>query len=581
MEITFRCGWNDEQTLQVPGDAWNHPPAQMVCDGGTIATNQQYVTPPPSESCGPVVLGRPAYFIAPRDMLDWTPNGSHGDYTFQGFSPPQPTLTPSLYNSPAGTLWPPDTRSGVHLRTNKGPIAGAPVSTLGANEGRLRAELRAAAATARTNPLATLCQAAQSFTRNRPATADTPSDQAFGNALADLSVTGRNAFANFVRLAPRESILDTQPGCRGASPAAMTAALNRAYNVARALRLPHTSTERQSLGWIAVSGEDDQPYRPVNVPSNQGGFPEFQTRVDVPKFHIAVNTRYMIAHDPHHPPVAFTRPATPLVNGGPGRVVPADPLPALANDAEVILFIHGMDSRLEEANDLTEALHKISGHNFTVISTVVPWSPAAIWPSMIARGATDGCDTSWNAGGNLGVQQALKWGGLEERFRADHETPELRRELFYGGFDFDGGDMVAIFSGNNHKPQAACWFSDGWRCKPDSILAARLDRQETYDANFRVWHWRLGAEQLVFSQQQFSPGTNQPLYLRNTKRMLLFCGVDDVCADLCKDTRDVAPKMVNTPGCARFLRHTGHSLDNEHPDYLAREIADFVGGSCR
>ncbi|PYP91834.1 MAG: hypothetical protein DMG65_05905 [Candidatus Angelobacter sp. Gp1-AA117] len=665
MEITFRCGWNDEQTLQVPGDAWNHPPAQMVCDGGTIATNQQYVTPPPSESCGPVVLGRPAYFIAPRDMLDWTPNGSHGDYTFQGFSPPQPTLTPSLYNSPAGTLWPPDTRSGVHLRTNKGPIAGAPVSTLGANEGRLRAELRAAAATARTNPLATLCQAAQSFTRNRPATADTPSDQAFGNALADLSVTGRNAFANFVRLAPRESILDTQPGCRGASPAAMTAALNRAYNVARALRLPHTSTERQSLGWIAVSGEDDQPYRPVNVPSNQGGFPEFQTRVDVPKFHIAVNTRYMIAHDPHHPPVAFTRPATPLVNGGPGRVVPADPLPALANDAEVILFIHGMDSRLEEANDLTEALHKISGHNFTVISmdlptsgyadnlsherqiapiadvrchntplvdfveefivdfvntldgqlggrlkprikavvggslggnmamrlgrrtdtpwitTVVPWSPAAIWPSMIARGATDGCDTSWNAGGNLGVQQALKWGGLEERFRADHETPELRRELFYGGFDFDGGDMVAIFSGNNHKPQAACWFSDGWRCKPDSILAARLDRQETYDANFRVWHWRLGAEQLVFSQQQFSPGTNQPLYLRNTKRMLLFCGVDDVCADLCKDTRDVAPKMVNTPGCARFLRHTGHSLDNEHPDYIAREIADFVGGSCR
>lgn len=212
------------------------------------------------------------------------------------------------------------------------------------------------------------------------------------------------------------------------------------------------------------------------------------------------------------------------------------------------------------------------------ITHVVPWSPAAIWPSMIAQrnAVMAGCDTVWDGGKDSAVNQSLKWAGLEERFLPDHETPELRRELFYGGFDWNGGDFVAIFSSNNHQPQAQCWFSDKWQCKQAAILGARIDRQETYDANFRAWHWRLGAEQLAFSQQQYAPGTDKPLYLLNTKRMLLFCGYEDVCGDLCKYTRDVAGKMVNTPGYARFLKQTGHSLDNEHPDYIAREIANFL-----
>jgi pimeloyl-ACP methyl ester carboxylesterase len=636
MEITYRCGQNDEQVVNVDGDAWLHPPAQLVCDGGTIAANHQFVTLP-TDTCTQPLLGPPAYFIAPRDMLDWTPNPSHGDYTFQGFRPPQPA-TPAMYNSPPGS------------------IPGAPGSTLGANEGRVRAELRAAAA--KKDPIHDLCQAAQSFTRNHPAPANTPSDHDFGDAFADLSVTGKAAFAEFVHLHPNEAALRGNPACAGASPAAITTALDRAYHVANALRGPHDSTARTGLGWIAVSGEDDQPYRPVNVPTNNGKYPEFQILVPVAKDRVSVNTRYMIAHA--HAP-AFARPNALLVDGGPGRQVQADPLPALANDAEVILFIHGMDSRLEEADDLTAALHKLPGHNWTVISmdlptsgyadnldyeamwpvstvachntpvvdfneefivafvdaldaqlrgqlkprikavvggslggnmsmrlgrrpntpwitAVVPWSPAAIWPSMIAQhnAVAAGCDTGWDMGKDRGVNQALKWAGLETRFLASHETPELRRELFYGGFDWDGGDLVAIFSSNNHQPQASCWFSDNYRCKKNDILAARLDRQETYDAKFRSGHWRLGGEQLAFSQQQFAPGTHEPLYLLNNKRMLLFTGTLDVCADLGKDTRDVASKLTNTPGYARFLQNTGHSLDNEHPDYIARQIADFV-----
>jgi pimeloyl-ACP methyl ester carboxylesterase len=652
MEIRFHCDHNDDQVIVVPGDAWTRPPAQLVCDGRTVATNHQNVDPwPGTAMCTPQALQeRPYYYFAPANMLDWTPNQSKGDYTFLGFRPPQ-SATRKMYASPP----------------NSG-IEGTPGSTLGANEGRVRAELRAVARTA--NPIASLCAAAKSFTSNRPGTADDPSGAEFGNAFADLSVTGKLTFERFVALHPDEATLRAAPDCAGATPASMTAALNRAYAVAAALRGPHTAPARQALGWIAVSGEDDQPYRPVNVPSFTTDYPQFQMPVVVPGFvavgglakvpSITVNTRYVIAHA--HPPV-FQRPAQPLVDGGPGRQVPADVLPALAPDAQVLLFIHGMDSKVEESDDLATSLHRLGEKNWTVlamdlptsgyadnidhqrissieavqchstplldfieeyivafvdtldaqlhgqlkprlravvggslggnmtmrlgrragvpwITNVVPWSPAAIWTSYVARtGVMAGCDTGWDFGKDQATHQPLVWagkGGDGERFLPDHETPELRRELFYGGFDWDEGDLVAVLSPENHKPQAQCWYSSDWPCRTALILGSRIDRQETYDARFRVWHWRLGAEQLIFSQQQYAPGTQTPLYLLNTKRMLLLGGMDDVCADLNKNTMEVAPHMTNTPGMARFLDRTGHSLDNEHPDWVAREIAAFL-----
>jgi hypothetical protein len=138
--------------------------------------------------------------------------------------------------------------------------------------------------------------------------------------------------------------------------------------------------------------------------------------------------------------------------------------------------------------------------------------------------------------------------------------------------------VVAVSLPDNHQPQAQCWFSDKYACKQRSILGARLDRHETYDRYFRSWHWRLAAEQLAFSHQQnrIYGGPTDPLYLHNTKPTLLFAGYDDVCASLGEDTRAVATKMTNTPGFARFLNATGHSLDNEHPEYIATEIAQYL-----
>jgi hypothetical protein len=659
LEITYRCGQGGAHTVSTAtygdGDAWAKPPLTLACAGETVvATNYASVTPAAEPACRQPDLGPPAYYLPPSAMLDWTPTVSRGDYTFLGFRPPEPAATRDKYT------------------TGIGPVAnypGAPGSVMGSNEGRLRSELRAAAQTKQ--PIHDLCLAAQRLTRDHPAAGTDPSDRDFANALADLAVTGRAAFARFAAARPTEATLRASPECAGATPAALTAALDRAYRVAAALRMAHDSPQRRALGWIAVSGEDDQPYLPVDVPGTEGpgraSFPLFHLAVTT--HDIAITTRYLIAHA--RPP-AFPQPA-PLVDAGPGRVVPADPAPALAADAEVILFVHGMDSRAEEALDLTEALHRQPAHNWTVISmdlpssgyadnidngrigplgavachhtpvvdfdedfivefvnaldrqlggalkprvravvggslggnmalrlgrrdelarlagkpadapwitTVVPWSPASIWPSMIARPscAACGCDTGWDLFKDRAVNTPLKWAGLEPRFLPQNETPELRRELFYGGFDWNGGDAVAIFSPANHQPQAQCWFSKNYPCKQRAILGARLDRHETYDANFRSWHWRLGAEQLAFSHQQnrLPDGPTDPLYLHNTVPTLLFTGYDDVCASLGEDTRAVATKMTNTPGFARFLQNTGHSLDNEHPTYIATEIAQYL-----
>ena len=45
MEVTYRCGPNDDRVVTVPGDAWMHPRAKLICDGTSIATNRQDATP--------------------------------------------------------------------------------------------------------------------------------------------------------------------------------------------------------------------------------------------------------------------------------------------------------------------------------------------------------------------------------------------------------------------------------------------------------------------------------------------------------------------------------------------------------
>jgi len=220
------------------------------------------------------------------------------------------------------------------------------------------------------------------------------------------------------------------------------------------------------------------------------------------------------------------------------------------------------------------------------IRAVVPWSPAAIWPSF-ANDVTGGLGDLHRL--YAAVSASLNWAGDDGRLIP--ESPRRRMEFFYGGFDWRPAGVLGEASDpSEHKAQADLWWRLTWPCHKAAKIAARLDRHETYDENFRRWHWRLGAEQLVFSQQETIPpghyptdtsvplakDKRPPLYLSNTTRMFLSCGEKDVGGALCDHTRSVAWRMVNTPGYFRYLKNTGHSIDNERPDWFAAEVAHFL-----
>jgi len=515
-------------------------------------------------------------------------------------------------------------------------------------DGRLERSLRVAALTA--NPISNLHQAVL---------AQVQGNSAFANAFADLSVTGQRAMTNFRVLhyagkLNEEEVLESlakDPASAAYSLEQLRTAasklINRAYKVANVL--PYGgSLERRGLGWIATSGEDDQPYRPVNVPSTE--YPQYD--MDVTVGELKVHTRYMIAE-------SFKAPdAAPLGNG---RILPQPLRPRLSENSKVLIFVHGMDSRLEEAMDIFKAMKDIAettGENWTIISmdlpssgyatkvdhrmvsslnalgnprgfppgfdahgkhtvpvldfmenfvvefvntldakldnslkskiaavmggslggnltfrlgrrhdlpwlkNVVTWSPASIWDSL-----ADGMDIFKQ----IGVATAWKRaGGDADNLR---ESNRRRHEFFDQAF----GGAINIGLINLVPAQPDQWWRTNWACFKSSRQLAKIDRYEIYNRKFRLWHWRLAAEQLIFSQQT-PPDRRTPLYMDNHIRMLLACGTRDDFnfTNICSSTRKTAELMTQTPGRAIIIKDTGHSIHNERPRYFAGEIIKFL-----
>jgi hypothetical protein len=159
---------------------------------------------------------------------------------------------------------------------------------------RLRSGLRAIASAR--HPLQALARSATFFYAG---------DALLGNAAADLAVTGRTAYGRFradppgppeVAALARELLegQDGQPPAEDRLEAAVSKALSRAYEVAWALRDTDPRVRqrrRQALGWIAVSGEDDPPHRPVNTPS--APYPQYD--LEVRSHGRSFSIRYMVA----------------------------------------------------------------------------------------------------------------------------------------------------------------------------------------------------------------------------------------------------------------------------------------------
>ncbi len=599
-----------------------------------------------------------------------------------------------------------------------------PARNIGANEGRLSNELRAAARVA--SPLkCSLHASAILFAQASRVGKQRQNLLARAQAFADLSVTGHKAFRIFSGATPGEGGLPGESYCRdlhlqhsdaiAGCPNVGTVddsllvagchkALDRAYRVANFLRAgqairvtgPFVGSnrnynaaaaaerirklnERNALDYIAVSGEDDSPHRPVNAPSSD--FPQYELDVPVaapdarPPTTVNVHARYIIAQ---------SRATAPTDVPAVGWRLAAERGPSIDGNAEVLIFVHGMDSRAEEADDITKALFaQVSNgtKNLVVISVDLPTSgysenldfnrvsllsdvgapkitvlpvpypippeiygllqlipgaqaippvipPGVPIPDFQASGRTPLLDfieafivqfvetldkrvafkgnikavMGGSLGGNmsfrLGRRPGLSWlpkvvvwspasiwsslgegndiakhFGVRSAWEGANAQPQPDdRQKFFGSWD------KAILPVIIPMAQADTWTSDFWPCKKSAIAAARLDRHETYDAQFLRWHWRLATEQLLFSHQTNDAATHRPRFLLNEKPMLLGCGVYDTIKfnDICGATQRTAPNMVTTPGKAIFLDQTGHSLDNERRVFWAQETRSFL-----
>jgi hypothetical protein len=292
------------------------------------------------------------------------------------------------------------------------------------NEMRLIPTLRDAAKTR--NPYEILARSAEAFFRaQNPTAGSVPADdEELGNALADLAVTGRRAYC-LLATPPLTPLHDLQVAGAGshvdlgtkpytasqleakvgdllaplvsATPAqsagAVNAALDRAFRTAWALRGPlaERTATRDALGWIAVSGEDDMPHRPTNVPAPP--FEQYEIPVAVPaagsRSAMTLQTRFLIAS-----------PLLPASARSPHtlRELPPNPEPHVPDGHDVLLFLHGHMSGAEEALAIIPHIHRAGlarGRKLSIVSVDLPNcgysesfdhekvapSSATLWPS--------------------------------------------------------------------------------------------------------------------------------------------------------------------------------------------------------
>jgi pimeloyl-ACP methyl ester carboxylesterase len=472
---------------------------------------------------------------------------------------------------------------------------------------------------------------------------------ALATAFADLAVSGSRAFAEFKKAPPAEpavanlatKLLHGLGGIEANSIAqGAKQSLARASQVAAYLSaIVPDPLKRRGLNWIAVSGEDDQAHRPVNIPSLP--FPQYNIMVPVRAPNgttVHVNTRYAIAS---------TKPQ-------------ATPHPHIPASDVVLLFIHGDSSRLEEARPLIQPLLAAGarhGTSYTIIAmdlpshgctTMVdplgpyfvgtpPWDNHAPKPPgrpssypvleflenfilsfVAALERTLGISKQLLGpmGGSLGgnlclrlarktepwIKQSIAWSpasvwdsladDLVKQAGPNHcstegHKPEVAgtRAAFFKD-QFDSSTNIGPI--NILLPQGEYWYRDDWRpCKGKMLQAARVERRELYNRIFRQWHYRMDWEQLIYSYNDADHGSREPRWKSFQTHLLLASGSEDnksKCTQIYSSAQKLAHEIgtTNARGRTFFIEHTGHSIHDERPILWAAQIdafcAETLGG---
>ena len=503
------------------------------------------------------------------------------------------------------------------------------------------------------DPAQILARAAEAFffaAQGAETVLDERAATARGNAFADLAVTGRMVYEAFrggvdvpMLKADTVALLNMQdpvPAFTDAEVgAAVDTALDRAFAVAWALRGPpaQQTALRAPLSWIAVSGEDDKPHRPVNVPP-----PAYeQYELVVPTVWQDIATRFFIASAVEPP----ARTAIPQL-----RQTPDDPpAPTVPDDHDVILFLHGHSSGAEEALGIIPALLQTGldrGFKYSVLSLDLPNNgysqsfdhlshserhestypkdpadqthisapvldfiedfvvafvdklPKSISKRLVAviggslggnlslrLGRRDLAGKSWSIPAIVSWSPASVWPPKVAHL-VDYMVPnsafdmcgepeqtETRDDFFYQSY------VETHLLGAVH-PQPDYWYRDGWVGKPFHIAQSKFARYEIYDKHFRQWHWRVAGEQMIYSHidnETFRDGHTPFRYEKNFVPTLLAAGAYDntIGTHIYDNTIYLSQKMT-VSGRRLLLNTTGHSIHYERPVYFAREIVKFL-----
>ncbi len=473
----------------------------------------------------------------------------------------------------------------------------------------------------------------------------------FGDAITDLCVTGRDSlrslgvsgvgdpidWARLEQAALTAAVLPetkTRRMIEGLPPlvaptaAHVQRALSRAQKVAAYLTLNEKERRplRAGLGWIAVSGEDDLPLRPVNV----GVTDHPQRDVTLRVWGLDVPLRYVLAGTP-----TATSKNVLLLHGHSSRLEEVEHLTAgLVREGYVVLALdlptNGYSGQLDHkhvlfAEDpirevplpyakeprrtdrhsslyvlrfLLETIHRFVAHVFAqhnlppridlvaggslggnlglLLSAVAPWDapqrhawvdPRLTWMKRIA---------SWSPA-CLWDQPNIAAGEPHSR-SYESETDDRRRDHLNRWMNVDHIWVVVI-------RQAEQWYRRGWPDKRRALAESWLARHETYSARFRRWHWMVAHEQVKFSHQdrvvaRDGSGTNLPGYGLVGGELLLMAGTGDNFANtnIADRVRDLGPKM-SARGQALIWQDTGHSIHDERPNELVGVLDKFVHGT--
>lgn len=463
------------------------------------------------------------------------------------------------------------------------------------------------------DPMTALSESAQAFADE---------DDVRGRAFADLAVSGAAAFEAFAELEPQ---LDDLPA--ELPREAREAAVERAYAVAWALRGPvaHRRDARPELEHIAVSGEDDPPGRPVNIPI--GAFPQTDLTVPVALgdgLVLSLRTRVLVASTDEVP-----EPELPdsLTDAAPPTLAPVVP------DGPVLVFVHGHSSLAEEGAALSAELVARAAEqdrSLTVVMFDLPSNAYAsrVDPQMVID-AADGADDALlrfhdafvesvvetlgveaqvaaviggSLGGNLVLRlgqrdvpwarrlvawspasvdfswERARWIGSGDQFSdvVKHEAVRITRESAEQTEEPDSRRDYFVGGLSSVRNQAHYWYRDGWDCKDAMIHEGLLQLSEIYDDRFRRWHYRVAYEQLAFSHLEPDEDGTRP-YERIRAPLLLVAGDEDNGVPM--QTRFFVERLaeqLTMPGETLVLEDTGHALHSERPGLLAERILDHL-----